>query len=413
MVGKTENGSKQIWTKGTAELGQPTPPNENTIFEIGSISKVFTGILLADLVLDGTVSLTDPISQYLPELESKPTGSITLVELSTHTSGLPRLPTNFSPSNLMDPYADYTEDMLLEFLVSHPLGDHPTEFSWDNYSNLGVGLLGYILTKATGLSYEELLSSRITSKLDMRDTVVALNAEQVGRFARPYNGALEEVLPWDLSVLVGAGGIRSTLKDLMKFVEANLNPDNTSIARALKLAQQVQQTNGTDSIGLGWGISESGNFIVKGHGGGTGGFRSYVGINSATNTGLAYLTNTSSDLKCVGKVVLWGSECTPEFGYPVPDAILDLYVGTYKDSTGIEIIITRRNKYLIYEIVGQEKNRMESLSESKFNIFNIATIEFEKDTNDHVPYFTLTQGEYVGKFYRVEESDQGEPETLR
>ncbi|MFC2075342.1 serine hydrolase [Bdellovibrionota bacterium] len=401
VVGVLEGGKTDVWAQGTVKLGESIPPNDQTIFEIGSISKVFTGILLADLVLDGVVSFDDPISKFVPELESAKTGSITLLELSTHTSGLPRIPTNFSPANPKDPYADYTEEKLLEFLKDHPLGDHPIPFSWDNYSNVGVGLLGYALTRATGLRYEELLYNRITEPLGMMDTVVSLNPDQTSRFATPYNGFLEEILPWNINVLVGAGGIRSTATDLLKFAQANLEPQKTLIASALELAQQVHKQNGKDRIGLGWGIWDKENFVIHGHGGATGGFLSYIGFDLNRKVALVYLTNTFSQLTCLKEVALYGKECTTELEADVPEKILEEYVGTYKEPSGIEIIITRRKKYLIYEIVGQEKNRMKALSNSSFDIFGKATIEFVRGEDGNVTHFILKQGSYTGKFERL------------
>ncbi len=401
IVGVQRQDKSEVWSQGRVKLGRSETPSDKTIFEIGSISKVFTGILLADLVINGIVSLDDPIAKFLPELENVPTGQITLIELSTHTSGLPRLPTNFVPANMLDPYADYTEAKLIEFLVSYPLGSRPTEFSWHNYSNVGVGLLGYVLTKATGLSYEELLRTKITGPLSMPDTVIKLNQEQHARFATPYSASLDEVLPWDLAVLVGAGGIRSTLADLFKFLAANLQPDHTPLAEALKLAQRVHRTNGKDSIGLGFGIWDYASWTMIGHNGGTGGFASYLAFDLKNNVGFIALTNTASSLQCLETLVFQNAECKPNFGASVPDHLLDSYLGTYRDSTGIEVNITRRARYLVYEIVGHEKGRLVAMSGTKFNVLGVATIEFFTDPSGVVTHFEFKQADFVGRFTKI------------
>ena len=151
---------------GTPGNSKSRPLDGDTVFEIGSITKVFTALLLADMVAHGEVELTDPVEKYLPA-EGRPKAfdhkSISLLDLATYTSGLPRLPTNFSPRDKANPYADYTVEQLYEFLSEYTPEYYPG--SHYEYANLGFGLLGHVLALRAGRDYEELVTSRICQPL--------------------------------------------------------------------------------------------------------------------------------------------------------------------------------------------------------------------------------------------------------
>ncbi|MEK6627298.1 MAG: serine hydrolase domain-containing protein [Bdellovibrionota bacterium] len=390
VIGLYENGKITYASYGETQIGSGHKPTEHSIYEIGSISKVFTGIILASLHNKKIVNLNDPISKYIPELKNYPTGQITLVELSTHTSGLPRLPRNFKPANVKDPYADYTEKLLIEYLISVSELTRPTPFSWNNYSNLGVGLLGHILTIATNKSYEQLLQELITTPLNMPSTVVTLNEFQKTQFATPYNDYLGVTLPWNLNVLVGAGGIRSTASDLMSFLMANKNPENTSISENLKLAQSVHAQNGDARIGLGWGIETD----YRGHSGGTGGFRSEIILSTDGKKALVTLVNSANQIQCIKTIFLTSSACKPNIGYELTTTELKERAGTYVAKTlALSFVIEQRNNFLTYEIPGQEIGRLNAKSLNLFDIQGLAQIEFIKNsTTGLIDKMKFTQG---------------------
>lgn len=392
VIGFYEDGKITYSSYGETKIGSGRTPTKNSLYEIGSISKVFTGIMLASLHNQKTVSLTDPLSKYIPELQNVPAGQITLVELSTHTSGLPRLPLNFNPANRQDPYVDYTEKLLLEYLNSITLLNHPTPFSWKNYSNLGVGLLGYVLSIATNKSYEQLLQELITEPLNMGSTVVTLNDHQKNDFVTPYNDYLEVTLPWNLNLLVGAGGIRSTASDLIKFLLANKNPEKTSISENLKLAQTVRAQNGEQRIGLGWAIE---NDYIS-HGGGTGGFRSEIVLSVNGKKALVTLVNSANPIQCIKNIFLASSDCTPDFGYELTDTELKERSGTYISKThGFSFVIAQKNNFLTYEIPGQEKGRLNAKSLNLFDIQGMAQIDFIKNnTSGLIDKMKFTQGAF-------------------
>ncbi len=341
--------------------------DENTIFEIGSITKVFTSLILAQMVLDGTVSLDDPVANFLSDGATVPTRAdqqITLRHLSQHNSGLPRLPDNFAPANAADPYADYTEDDMLAFLSSYELSrDIGSQFE---YSNLGVGLLGYALARAEGTDFEMLLRNRILDPLGMDDTGITLTDEQQGRFATGHDEYMRPTSAWDLSVLAGAGGMRSTLADMTTFANAALDPASP-IADEMQLTLAEARDVGGATMGLGWIVGKTPSGLIASHGGGTGGFRTHLTLQPATGRATVVMTNASVEPSAsdIGRHLLVGAPLS-EAG-PVPEAPatidrsevtlseaeLDRVVGTYRFAPGLELTIERRGALLFAAITGQ------------------------------------------------------------
>ena len=281
-----------------ATAGQPAPHEgvapERVIFEIGSISKVFTSLLLAQTVLEGKAALTDPISKYLPaDLTLDPNvAAITLEQLASHTSGLPRLPSNLGTTVAADPYANFTVPRLYEFLRQfHPAVAPPQPVA---YSNLGGGLLGHVLERIHGKSYATLLAERICGPLGLTDTVIELSAEQQTRFAVPHSGSMS-VLPWQLGALPGAGGIRSTAAELVKFGQALLSP-SSPLHAAWELVRQPRADSGAtgDRIGLAIFSATVDGVTLYNHAGGTGGFRSMIELTPATGRVVVLLLNNDA-----------------------------------------------------------------------------------------------------------------------
>ena len=217
-VGLVSPKGTQIIGYGRISDKDATRPGPDTVFEIGSISKVFTGLLLARLVEQKVVSLNEPVQKLLGDSMQVPKygeREITLVDLATHTSGLPRMPNNFTPKDPKNPYADYTVEQMNEFLGRHKLVREPGQQS--AYSNLGMGLLGHALALKAGKSYEALLRDEICKPLDMNDTVITLDASRQARFAQGHDADGNVESHWDIPTLAGAGAIRSTAADMLKF----------------------------------------------------------------------------------------------------------------------------------------------------------------------------------------------------
>jgi CubicO group peptidase (beta-lactamase class C family) len=222
VVGVLGPEGRRIVAGGT---GAGAKVDRATLFEIGSITKVFTGLLLADMVDKKEVALDDPAAKFLPpghEMPQRNGRPITLRDLATHRSGLPRMADDMREIAHPDgPFADYSEARLLAFLDRYQL-PRETGSQWE-YSNLGVGLLGYLLARAAGTDYETLLRKRITGPLAMDDTLITLPPSHAARLAPPFDSYLRPTKPWNLSVLTGAGGIRSTAENMLKFAAAVLD----------------------------------------------------------------------------------------------------------------------------------------------------------------------------------------------
>ncbi|HEY7391675.1 MAG TPA: serine hydrolase domain-containing protein [Bryobacteraceae bacterium] len=245
-IGVAKHGERQIITYGVA---QP-----DSIYEIGSITKTFTALLLAKMTLEGRARLDEPLRNLLPPgLVAKPQGAeITLLDLATHHSGLPRMPDNFGGNDVREAYANYHAADLYEFLAKHGLGK-PANPQF-RYSNLGFGLLGVALANRAGTTYENLLKAEITGPLGLSDTAITLTPEQRERLIQAYDLRPWPVPGWDLDAFAGAGAIRSTAADLLTYVEAQLHPERLGpLGAAIRQTQQLRSDAFPDmKIGLSW-----------------------------------------------------------------------------------------------------------------------------------------------------------------
>jgi CubicO group peptidase (beta-lactamase class C family) len=284
-IGVWQHGEKRVLTYGTAK--------PDSLFEIGSISKTFTGLMLARMVEEGKVRLDEPVRELLPAgTVKKPAGEeITLLDLVTHHSGLPRMPDNFHPADWDNPYADYGPEQLYAYLKTRGVAK-PEETNFE-YSNLGVGLLGQALAERAGRSYRDQLREEITGPLGMPDTVVQLSVEQQRRFMQGHDAQHRPVHSWDLDALAGAGGIRSTAGDLLTYLEANLHPEKYGpLSGALAMSHRPRAKAGGGQIALAWAYTaDSGTYQ---HDGGTGGFSSQVFFNPRADCAAVVLINGQS-----------------------------------------------------------------------------------------------------------------------
>jgi len=290
VVGVIEPNGRRVVAYGNLAKGDPRPVDGDTIFDIGSISKVFTSLLLADMVNRKEVTLDDPVAKYLPEHVRMPERSgkaITLLDLSTHSSGLPRVPGNLNPKDPTNPYADYSVDDLYQFLSGYTLPRDPG--SEVEYSNLGGGLLGHILAHRAGTDYETLVRVRITEPLGMPDTGISLSSFMKQRRATGHDAMLAPVANWDFPTLAGAGALRSSANDMLTFLEAFLGYRESPLAPAMKAMLDVSRPVGKTGfeIGLGWNILGE----IVWHDGGTGGFRSFIGYDPKARVGVVALSN--------------------------------------------------------------------------------------------------------------------------
>ncbi|HEX3857359.1 MAG TPA: serine hydrolase domain-containing protein [Verrucomicrobiae bacterium] len=290
-----QRGNKSFQGFGKTSGSNANPPDARTIFEIGSVTKNFTATMLAKMADDGSVKLDDPITLYLPKdvVSPKKNGhEITLENLATHTSGLPRLPENLfaTVKDQRNPYANYTTEDLYKSLATVQLAGEPGEKSV--YSNYGYGLLGKILELKAGKPYETLIQEMICVPLDLKNTTTKLSAEQKEQLTLGHNSKGEIVPNWDQDAMAPAGAICSDAEDMLKFIEANLGKTNSEISKALNVTQEVHFKTISGGIGLGWQIKQmAGAPTVFWHNGGTGGYRSFVGFDKQNQVGVVVLSN--------------------------------------------------------------------------------------------------------------------------
>lgn len=294
VIGVVQQGKVNWLGFGQVSATNTNAPDAETIFEIGSVTKVFTGIALAELVNDGKLKLDDTIGKYLPADVKLPEElqSITLVQLATHTAGLPRLPGNLdlSAAHASNPYVNYSSKELYEYLKAAKLANPPGKKSV--YSNLGVGLLGHILELRAGVPYEQFLRERILDPLHMTNTAITLSPELRSRLAPGHNKAGNVVSNWDFAVLAPAGALRSCAADLLTFILANLSTNQSNLNAALMLAQKTQHESLMGNVGLCWQIQDvRGVYRFHWHNGGTGGYVSFVGFDRDNQTGVLLLSN--------------------------------------------------------------------------------------------------------------------------
>ena len=273
--------------------------NKSKAFEIGSLSKVFTATLLADLAVEDKLQLEQPIQAYL-DLPLRDSLQITFKQLANHTSGLPRIPSGFIWESLLhmnNPYKDYDEDKLRNYM-SHELElADESETAWQ-YSNIGAGILGYTLTKVDGRSYEEMLQQRIFDPLNMQHSTTQREWVE-DRLVTGLNKRGNPTSYWDLGAIPGAGAIVSTAEDLAKFALANFDPNN----EALRLQQQKTFTVNSDwDMALGWFIRKQNSDHVYWHSGGTGGLRTMLVLHPESKKGVVVLSNISSGHKHAGRI---------------------------------------------------------------------------------------------------------------
>jgi CubicO group peptidase (beta-lactamase class C family) len=305
-IGVFKAGKTNIYNYGQIKKGNNQLPAVNTIFEIGSITKTFTAAVLAWYVNEGKLKLSDPITRYLPDSVARNPSlmGITLVNLINHTSGLPRMPDNFTVQQSyeeLNPYKHYTKELLFSYLKTCTLKSAPgTKYA---YSNLGVGLLGVILEKISGKSYEQLVLDIICEPLGMKSTLQRLSSSMNTRFATVYNEDGNQTPAWDFDVLASGGALRSDMGDLLTYVNSNMANTGSKLSKAFDLTHQVTFDNDT-KLGLGWHIIKVDGISYYFHNGGTGGSSSFLAYNVEKNIAVIILSNAAASTDATGVSIL-------------------------------------------------------------------------------------------------------------
>lgn len=395
-----ENDTPVFTSLGKAEAGSETPVDQNTLFEIGSISKLFTNLLLAQMVLDGTMELDAPVADYLPqgtELPEFEGQKITLFDLATHSSGLPSIPPDLGTADPLNPYAGYGAKPFYAFLAGFTLPYAPgTEFQ---YSNTGTVLLAEAISHIAAKPYAELVSERVLEPLGMTDT--ALTASEPLRLASGHDAAGKPAGHWTFDIFAPAGGYVSSAADLAKFAAAASGQRSTPLDSAFRLMLKDTRPAGSPnmSIGLGWLILSHENGTTVWHNGKTGGFNSFIGFDLASKRAAVVLANsvTATGIEDIGFHLIdpnaaLAPQPMPRQTIEIDPATLSDYVGTYVLGPEFTIAITAEAGQLFVQASGQQ--RLEAFPETDAEFFLRAVdaqISFERDANGQVTGLVLHQ----------------------
>lgn len=416
VIGIVDARGRRIISYGTMGVDDKRPVGGDTVFDVGSITKVFTALLLSDMAQRGEVALDEPVTKLLGSKDLHFLGRgervVTLLDLATHTSGLPLRPTNLVSTNPDDKYAGYTTELLHQFLASFEFERDPG--SRYEYSNVGYGLLGEALSLRSGVGYRDLLRSRITQPLGMPDTRIDPTDATESRRATGHDYELKPAPRWDFGALESAGGLRSTTNDLLNLLEAILGYRSSSLQPAMRAMTATTRTGGMQpatQIGLAWNVYRTGGGGIAWKNGSVGGFRTFVGYDAQNRIGVVALANaqTAVGVDDVGLHVLDRS-MPVDLRAPiirqeitVAPAILDRYVGRYQFSPTDVVTITRDGERLFMQQPGQDRIPLFAYGEREFFLKIVdAQITFESSGDDPATAATWHQSDQAEKGHRIE-----------
>ena len=379
VIGLVIGKRSEIYAFGKLDDGRP--PDGDTVYEIASLTKTFTATLLAEAVLSGRLGLDTPVGSLLrdfkiPERKAK---RISLEDTATHFSGLPRIPSNLKPKDRANPFADYDIDRFKVFLADYELPRDPGE-SYE-YSNLNTGLLGLALARSAETTYDSLLAEQILRPFGMSMSGTTCSDAMLARLAPGHDRTGNPAKSWDYGALAGAGAIRSTVNDMLRYLEANMGVRQTHLSDAMKLAQQERrQKNENLRIGLAW-FSTHGIVV---HGGEPGGYKSYLGFRRDGSKGVVILTNTAAEVYDLGNAVLFDDAPFLAIQKPLRLTIPSLqeYVGLYSVDENLWLKIFRVDYQLYARMSGQ----------TAFEIFASAPDEFFTDVAGNGLRFSRNDG---------------------
>jgi D-alanyl-D-alanine-carboxypeptidase/D-alanyl-D-alanine-endopeptidase len=400
VIGVIDPNGTSFFCHGKLSAKGDRKVDPDAIFEIGSITKVFTSLLLADLAEHKLVGLDDPVEKYLPPTVKVPARGdkkITLRHLASHTSGLPRMPSNFEPKDPNNPYADYDAARLYAFLSGCKLErDIGSRYE---YSNLGAGLLGHTLSRAAGEPYEQLIVNRICRPLGMNDTAITLSDDLRKRLAQGHGPDGKPAQNWDLNVVQGAGGLRSSARDMLKFLAAAIGLCQTPLKQVMELTCRERHPTGNEGqfVALGWHINTKHDTEIIWHNGGTGGYRSFCGFVPGRKFGVVVLSNTGGDGGQTDPIALHVLE--PKYPLPPikkPQAVdagtLEQYVGYYELAPGAVFSVRRRADQLLVRLTGQDEYPVYAKSKNQFFYKVVeAQLTFTRDDRGKVNGLVLFQ----------------------
>jgi len=387
IVGIVDANGRQIFAAGQLSDTDNRLPDGNTIYEIGSITKVFTSLSLADMSLKKQLSLTDPLSKFLPKTVKTPVKNgkeISLLSLSTHRSGMPRFPYNVYPKNLDDPYADYTVNKLYEYVANfEPPSD--IDSKW-RYSNVGYGVLGTVLTIVSHKNFETLITDSICKPLNMNNTVITLTAKQKSNLALGHAETGTAVGLTALGAIEAGGALRSNVNDLLTFAEANMGFIKTNLFPAMELTHVLQaKKDGNDTYTtMGWTLANDNGQNLLFKDGGMPGYSTFIGIDQKNKIGIVVLSNSNNSVSDIGQHILDANHKIESYKYPWQ--LLDTLRKTIQ-TKGIDPTIA------LYQELKTSNNASFLFNETQLNYLG-AELRKEGKIKEAIKIFTLNAQEY-------------------
>jgi len=371
--------------------------NEDTLFELGSVTKVFTALLLADMVKRGEMKYSDPVEKFLPDEVKVPCwngNKMSLFHLATHTSGLPSTPRTKTEDRSLPAYLNFTQDDLYNFLSHYELSAQPgTQFE---YSNLGFGLLGHIISLKSGKSFDQLVEERICRPLGLDNTHRELESALRGRLAVGYfldgQKAKDIHMP---PVLAGAGGLRSSAGDMLTFLAVNLGLESSALFDAMQETHQGRfpVSKNALKVGLSWLVAQGEDLHLVFHGGEKDGYRAFIGFDPENKIGAVVFSNFEDTIDDVGLYALTGKQEILELVVykenikegQINPRVYDEYTGKYQTTPSFFISVTREGDRLFAQGTGQPKFELFPESESTFFLKAVrAKVIFERDSSGRV-----------------------------
>ncbi|QDH69544.1 serine hydrolase [Marilutibacter alkalisoli] len=385
--------------------GSDTPRiGRNSAFEIGSVSKTMAAALLAGLIESGQADLDDPLADYLPEGTAVPEHEgqpILLRHVVTHTSGLPRLPPGVPITDPADPYAAMSPEDLLQALGRSALSHAPGErFEYSNFASM---LLSLAVARRAGMDFESLLADRLFAPLGMEGAYIT--DPPAGVVAARGHATDGQAAPaWHFATdLAGVGGVRATLDDMVRYVEAQLGNAPGSLDAALALIRQPLATGIAQPMAMNWLLVPLDGRDVHAHEGGTGGFASFVGLDVERRRGVVVLSDTEQfslgGLGDIGmhlidpRLPLGGPKRAPSTS-SAPE--LDAYVGEYPLAPSFVVTVRARDGVLHAQATGQQEFALGRAGEDVFVIDAVgAELRFLRGGGDEVVALELHQAGHV------------------
>jgi CubicO group peptidase (beta-lactamase class C family) len=412
VVGIVTPQGRRLVTLGHLNQNDKRPLDGDTVFEIGSVTKIFTALLLSDMAERGEVQLSDPVATYLPpgvRMPEQNGRSVTLVDLATQTSGLPFFPPDIplnDKARAIDAAAKYTTGQLWGFLSQW----HPTleiGSKWE-YSNVGFGLLGLALANRAGVDYESLIHARITGPLGLESTAIAISPGMKSRLAVGHDDKLQAAPPINMPAFLAAGCLRSTTNDLLTFLEAFMGYRESGLAPAMAAMLKTRRPGPSFQQALGWWVvsMKEGDDGFVFHGGETPGFSGGIAYDPKTRVGVVVLSNGADDdgglcwhlMRPAFPVATSAAENARKTRseIPIDPKLADSYAGQYKviggPTDGVVITIEHRGADLFFKspTTPPQGLRLHAADERSFFITEAdLQVTFPKDSTGRAPSLTI------------------------